>query len=227
MERGRGRPWRGALRERAGLTAVGFYATYVLPRLIDLAMRRADTTEERRKLVPLATGTVLEVGIGSGLNAPLLTAGVERLYAIDPSRALWRLAEPRVRGRPFRVVFVAASAVAIPLEAAAVDTVLMTWTLCSIPDPRAALAEIRRVLRPDGRLIFIEHGRAPEARVQRWQDRLNTPWGWLAGGCNLNRPVDTLIAGAGFRMTHLDRGYGEGPKPFVYLYRGIAEPAPR
>lgn len=152
---------------------MGLYARYVLPRLIDVAMRRDEDTGERAKLVPLASGVVLEIGIGSGLNARFFGPGVQRLYAVDPSLPLWRLAEPRVRQLRCPVVFVAASAEALPFPDALADTVLMTWTLCSIPDARAALAEMRRVLKPGGQLLFIEHGRSPDAPVRRWQERLN------------------------------------------------------
>jgi ubiquinone/menaquinone biosynthesis C-methylase UbiE len=204
---------------------VSVYADYLLPRLIDLVMREKAKHEERAKLVPLASGTVAEIGSGSGLNARFFGDTVERVYALDPSLSLWRLGRRRLKAARVPISFVRASGEAIPMPDRAIDTVLMTWTLCSIPDARAALHEIQRVLKPSGRLLFVEHGRAPDASVRRWQERLNPAWRRLAGGCNLNRPIDTLVADAGFRIVQMERGYGPGPRPFDYLYRGIAEPS--
>jgi ubiquinone/menaquinone biosynthesis C-methylase UbiE len=200
---------------------VGLYARHVLPRLIDLAMRSRDVTAERGKLVPRAAGTVLEVGVGSGLNLALYGPAVERLYGLDPSPELARMARRRLRHVRFPVRLITGSAEAVPLPDGSMDTVVSTWTLCSIPDPARALAEIRRVLRPSGRFIFIEHGRSPDARVLAWQDRLDPVWQRLAGGCHLNRAMDTLIASGGFRITEIDRGYNRGPRPFAFLYRGL------
>ena len=206
---------------------MNLYSNYVLPRLIDLVMRGKAQGEERSKLVPLASGVVLEIGSGSGLNAQFFGPAVERVYALDPSLPLWRLGRGRLQAARVPVSFVAASGEAMPLDGGAIDTVLMTWTLCSIPDARAALGEIRRVLKPRGRLLFIEHGRAPDPSVRRWQERLNPAWRRLAGGCHLDRPIDTLIIEAGFEFTRLERGYGAGPRPFDYLFRGTAEPRAR
>jgi len=205
---------------------MGFYARRVLPRLIDLAMRNEAITAERRRLVTLARGTVLEVGFGSGLNLPLYGRDVRRLYALDPSEALWRLARRRAPDSAVPLTFIRASAEAIPLAADAVDDIVMTWSLCSIPHPSRALAEMRRVLKPTGRLIFVEHGRAPDARVRLWQDGLTPAWKRVGGGCHLNRPIDRLIAEAGFHLREIERAYGKGPKPFTYLYKGVAEGEP-
>lgn len=206
---------------------MSLYSDYLLPRLINLVMQGKAAHDERAKLVPLASGIVAEIGSGSGLNARFFGDAVKRVYALDPSLALWRLGRARLQAARVPVSFVVASGEAIPLPSHAIDVVLMTWTLCSIPDARTALHEMRRVLKPSGRLLFVEHGRAPDASVQRWQERLNPAWRRLAGGCNLNRPIDTLIADAGFRIVQLERGYGAGPRPFDYLYRGIAEPEAR
>lgn len=202
---------------------MNIYEKYVLPRLIDLVMRNKADTRERARFIPLASGTVMEVGIGSGLNVPFYGPKVEKLYAVDPSLELWKLARRRVKGATFPIEFIALSAESIPLEDAAVDAVVTTWTLCSIPDAAKALTEMRRVLKPQGHLVFVEHGRAPDARVLLWQNRLNPAWKRVAGGCNLNRKIDDLITDAGFRLRQIETAYSSGPKPMAYLYKGIAQ----
>ncbi len=201
------------------------YEKYLLPRLIDLAMRSKADAAEREKLIPHAAGVVLEVGIGSGLNLPFYGPAVECLYGVDPSLELWKLARRRLARVSVPVEFLGASAEGIPIEDMTVDTVVMTWTLCSIPGAKRALQEMKRVLKPGGRLLFVEHGLAPDRAVAAWQDRLNPLWRKVAGGCNLNRRIEDLIVGAGFRLTEIHRGYGGGPKPMAYLYRGVARPA--
>jgi len=202
---------------------MGIYARHVLPRLIDLVMRTKAGTAERARLVPLARGRVLEVGFGSGLNLPFYGRAVDRLYAVDPSWELWRLATRRLTTVSPRVDFVLASAERIPLPGSSVDDVVMTWTACSIRDVALALSELHRVLTPQGRLLFVEHGRSPEPRVRAWQERMNPLWRRLAGGCNLNRKIDELLVGAGFRLAAIECGYNPGPRPLAYLYKGIAE----
>ena len=204
---------------------MSLYAKYVLPRLINLFMQNKVAMAERRKLVPLASGTVLEVGIGSGINLPLYARDVEALVAVDPSLEIWRLARRRVSRVPFPVEFLQCSAEQIPLEDKTVDTVVTTWTLCTVPDPLRALGEMKRVLKPEGQVIFVEHGRSPDARVLVWQNRLNPLWNRIGGGCNLNRKIDALIREAGLRISRIETGYVRGPKPLTYLYRGLARPA--
>jgi ubiquinone/menaquinone biosynthesis C-methylase UbiE len=206
---------------------VSVWSRRILPRLIDLVMRNEAAAAERARLVPRASGVVLEIGIGSALNLPYYTSAVRSLYGVDPSRELWDIGSRRLRAHAFPVRYVVASAEALPFADGRIDTVVTTWTLCSIPDARAALAEMRRVLRPDGRLIFIEHGLSPDPSVRTWQGRLTPLWARIAGGCHLNRPIDVLLEGAGFRPSALDRGYGEGPRPMSYLYKGVAVAAER
>ena len=202
---------------------MGLYQRYVLPRLINLSMQNRAVRAERARFVPLASGTVLEVGLGSGLNLPLYSPAVERLYGLDPSLELQKMARRRARDARFPIEFIAGSGERIPMEDETVDAVVTTWTLCSIPDPVTALTEMKRVLNPGGRLIFIEHGRSPDARVVSWQDRLTPVWRRLAGGCHLNRKIDALILAAGFRIAEIETAYMKGPKPLVYLYKGVAQ----
>ncbi|PWB66604.1 MAG: SAM-dependent methyltransferase [Bradyrhizobiaceae bacterium] len=202
---------------------MGFYHDRVLPLLIHLAMRQDRLAAYRRRVVPAAEGRVLEVGVGSGLNLPFYGGGVARVIGLDPSARL--LGWARESGAAPPVDLVEGSAERIPLATGSVDTIVTTWTLCSIPDARAALGEMRRVLKPAGRLLFVEHGLAPDPRVRRWQDALTPAWKHLAGGCHLNRPITELIAGSGFRIERLETGYMPGPKPMTFMYEGAARPA--
>ena len=205
---------------------MGFYSKYVLPTLTDLAMRSHTLRPERARWVPLAKGVVLEIGVGSGLNLPMYGREVRKLYALDPSERLLRMARSQAARVSFPVEFLFRPAEAVPLGEASVDYVVTTWTLCTIPDPVAALQEMRRVLRPEGRLIFVEHGRSPDPAVVRWQDRLTPLWRRVAGGCHLNRPIDQLLALGGFEIEEMTRGYLAGSRVAGYLYRGMARPAP-
>ena len=204
---------------------MGFYGKYVLPTLIELAMKNKAAQAERVRFVPRASGEVLEIGVGSGLNIPIYGSGVRKLYALDPSAELLRMAGRRAERAAFPVELLQHPAEAIPLGDGTVDSVVTTWTLCSIPDAAAALREVRRVLRPTGRLILIEHGRSPDPSVVRWQDRVTPLWRKISGGCHLNRPIDRLLAQGGFEVSELERGYMAGPRIGAYLYRGIARPA--
>jgi ubiquinone/menaquinone biosynthesis C-methylase UbiE len=201
---------------------VALYARFILPRLIDLAMKQRMLRERRAALVPRAKGQVLEVGIGSGLNLPYYSIAVERLYGLDPSPQLLAIARKGVQKASLRAELVCQSAERLPFADASFDSAVMTWTLCSIPDAGSALREIRRVLKPGGELLFIEHGLAPEPRVAAWQRRLTPLWRPLAGGCHLDRPIDTLIRSAGFTIAELHKSYLKGPKPFTYMYEGSA-----
>jgi ubiquinone/menaquinone biosynthesis C-methylase UbiE len=203
---------------------MGLYAKYVLPRIIDLAMRNEETARLRAGWIPLARGEVLEIGIGSGLNLPLYSPEVQRVYGVDPSIELQQMARKRNMGKPMEVEFLSQSAEEhLPLADASIDTVVTTWTLCSIADAPKALQEMKRVLKTSGRLIFLEHGRAPDPGVADWQERITPLWKNITGGCHLNRKIDDLIATAGFRITELKTFYVRGPRPMTYTYQGVAE----
>jgi ubiquinone/menaquinone biosynthesis C-methylase UbiE len=205
---------------------MSFYGTHILPFLTDLSMRNRVLSAERARWVPMAAGAVLEIGAGSGLNFAHYGSDVRTIYALDPSTQLRRMAVPRARRARVPIQFLTASAEAVPLPDASIDTVVTTWTLCTIRDAGRALAEMRRVLRADGRLIFVEHGRAPDPRVARWQDRLTPAWRRIAGGCHLNRPIDALLEIGGFEVPEMERGYVRGPRVSAYLFRGVARPRP-
>lgn len=214
----------GARFASARLSPMGFYAKYVLPRFIDLAMRNRETTHLRAEWLPYARGDVLEVGIGSGLNLPFYTSRVRRVYGIDPSVELQRIARARMAASPLEVEFLVQSAEdRLPLLDASVDTVVLTWTLCSIADAPKALQQIKRVLKEDGLLVFLEHGRAPDPGVVAWQDRLTPVWKHIGGGCHLNRKIDELIEAAGFKISELRTFYLPGPRPMTHTYQGLAQ----
>jgi ubiquinone/menaquinone biosynthesis C-methylase UbiE len=201
---------------------MGLYQEAVLPYLIHVAMRQRDLAAYRRRLIAGAQGRVLEIGIGSGLNLPYYGPQVERVIGLDPSSRL--LAMARAAGRGSRLDVVEGRAERIPLEARSVDTIVTSWTLCSVPGVQDAVADMRRVLKPAGRLLFVEHGRAPDPRVRWWQDKLTAPWQRLSGGCHLNRAIDALIEAAGFRIERLQTGYLRRPKALTFMYEGSARP---
>lgn len=203
---------------------MSLYQDRVLPFLINLSMRQERFAEYRGRVVPAAEGRVLEVGIGSGLNLPFYSRNVRQVIGLDPSSRLLEMARRTQRLEPRLAELVKASAEAVPLEDASVDTVVMTWTLCSVPDTQRALEDLRRVLRPSGRLLFVEHGRAPDPNVVWWQDRLTPYWKRLGGGCHLNRAIAMLIEDAGFQFERLESGYMRGPKPMTFMYEGSARP---
>jgi ubiquinone/menaquinone biosynthesis C-methylase UbiE len=201
---------------------MGFYEERVLPRLIDLALSGHAFAELRARVASELEGDVLEVGFGSGRNVPYYSPKVRRVRAVDPAVAGRRLAAQWVAASPIPVEYIGLDGEHLPLEDASVDHVLTTWTLCTIPDVERALSEIRRVLRPGGGLHFVEHGRAPDPRVARWQDRLTPVQRRIAGGCHLNRPIDELVAGAGLEVARLDNFFMPGVKAFGYMFEGVA-----
>jgi ubiquinone/menaquinone biosynthesis C-methylase UbiE len=199
------------------------YDKWILPRLTDLAMRNKEATRYRSQLVPKACGTVLEIGVGSGLNLPFYGTAVNRLYGLDPSEELLQMAREKASAVTFPVEFLTHTGEEIPLDDRCLDMVVTTWTLCTIPDPIKALKEMRRVLKPGGTLLFAEHGLAPDAGVRVWQERLNPLWRRVTGGCNLNRKMDDLIHASGFRFVQLDMAYAKGLRAMSYLYSGRAQ----
>jgi ubiquinone/menaquinone biosynthesis C-methylase UbiE len=203
---------------------MAFYARYVLPRLIDLVMRNRESARLRAAWIPHARGEVLEIGIGSGLNLPFYSPQVEHIRGVDPSLELQRMARKRLPAGRIQIEFLPQSAEEpLPLADASIDTIVMTWTLCSIANAPRALEQMARVIKPGGRLMFLEHGRAPDPGVIAWQERLTPYWKRIAGGCHLNRKVDELITGAGFQITELKTFYLPGPRPMTYTYQGIAQ----
>jgi ubiquinone/menaquinone biosynthesis C-methylase UbiE len=201
-----------------------FYTDRVLPHLVHWTLRGGPFDKLRQECVAGLSGTVLEVGFGSGANLPYYPREVARLWIIEPSAEARRMARQAIAAAPFPVEPLGETAESIPLPDASVDAVVSTWTLCTIPDVERALQELRRVLRPGGAFRFVEHGRSPDARVARWQDRLTPLQKRLAGGCHLNRPIDRLIESAGFRLDRIERFYVRGPKVGTYLYAGTAVP---
>lgn len=204
---------------------MGLYSRYVLPKVVHFTCGLNPSMRQREKVVPRARGRVLEVGIGSGLNLPFYDpAKVTKVWGLDPSPEMTRMAERIARAVRFDVEFISLPGDEIPLADESVDTVLVTYTLCTIPETILALRQMRRVLRSDGELIFCEHGAAPDANVRRWQNRLTPLWRRLGGGCHLNRPIPALIEAGGFRITSLDTMYIPGWRPASFNYWGTAVP---
>lgn len=203
---------------------MNFYDRRILPHVLNFVMRQEALAPFRTRVIGAAHGRVLEFGVGSGLNLPLYGAGVTSVTGLDPSSALLGMARDRVTSATVPVELIEASAETLPIDTASVDTVVTTWTLCTIPNAAQALREARRVLKPGGALLFIEHGRAPEPGVARWQDRLDRLWGLIAGGCHINRKIDALIMEAGFHIERLSHDRMPGPRTHNYLYEGKAHP---
>lgn len=203
---------------------MGLYERLVLPRLLALAMRHRELVPYRQRVGCAASGRVLELGIGSGLNLGFYGPDVTSVVGVDPSPALLRMTEARSRGGRIPVKLVEAAGERLPLDSRSVDTVVTTWTMCSVSDPAQALQEARRVLRPGGALLFVEHGRAPDPGVRSWQDRLTPAWKRVARGCHLNRKMDDLVQAAGFRLDDLRTGYLPGPRALTFIYEGRAQP---
>jgi len=206
---------------------MGFYDKHILPHFINCACGTKPIAYQRKKVVPMASGTVLEIGIGTGLNLEHYDHGkVQRLIGLDPSEESWHIAEKRGLHLPFPLEFIGLPGEQIPLEDSSVDTVLVTFALCTIPDPITALEGMRRVLKPGGKLLFAEHGKAPDDNVLKWQHRINPFWQAIAGGCNLHRDIPALLQEGGFTITEMDSMYLPGTPRFAgFNYWGEAQAA--
>ena len=204
---------------------MGFYQDQVVPRITNVTLSNREFAPIRQRVTAGLAGEVLEVGFGSGLNVPFYPPEVKRVRAVDPAAAGRKLAARRVAASPVPVEYVGLEGQELPLESGSVDHVLITWTMCTIPDVETALREMHRVLRAGGELHFVEHGRSPDPGVARWQGRLNPLQRVVCGGCHLNRPIDRLITQAGFRMTRLENYYFPGLKPYGYSFEGVADKA--
>jgi len=202
---------------------MGLYERYCLPHLINLACGTAEIRRQREQVISLATGRVLEVGMGSGLNLPFYDQQrVEVIWGLEPAAGMRAKAAKNIEQSELDVRVLDAPGESVPLGDQSVDTVVLVYTLCTIPDGLAALREMRRVLKPGGKLIFCEHGEAPDESVRRWQNRINPLWKRVAGGCHLNRAIPRLIAAGGFEVESLETDYLSGPKFATYNYWGTA-----
>ena len=201
---------------------MGYYQDRILPHLLNLAMRNERLIPYRKRTLALAYGRVLEIGIGSGQNLFFYSEGVTELLGLDPHPKLLEIAS----GKPsiLKPNLVKGSAEMLPLEDKSVDTVVTTWALCSIPNVAAALEEARRVVKPNGQFLFVEHGLSTDESVRRWQHRLTPVWKRVAGGCHLDRPISELVGKAGFEITRMSTSYIKGPKPMTFTYEGTARP---
>ncbi|MBJ22842.1 MAG: class I SAM-dependent methyltransferase [bacterium] len=203
---------------------MGFYEDRVVPKLIEVGCSTRPILKQREKVVPQARGRILEVGMGPGINIPYYDPSrVERVWGLEPSEAMRRKAAPRIAEAPFPIEWLGLPGEEIPLDDDSADTVLLTFTLCTIPDFAKALSQMRRVLKPGGHLLFAEHGAAPDENVRKWQDRINPVWKKLAGGCNINREIPRALEGAGFKIEEMETMYLPGtPKIAAFQYWGHA-----
>ena len=202
---------------------MSFYGDHVLPRIINVVMNGKEERKIRSRVCAGLAGEVVEIGFGTGHNLPYLPSGVKRLRAVEPSQLAVRLARPRIAASPVAVEVVGLDGQRLPLADDTADFLLCTWSLCTIPDPVAAVAEMRRVLRPGGVLHFAEHGLAPDESVRKWQRRLNGMQQRVGGGCHLNRDIPAIIESAAMTITRLDTYYAKGqPKPYAAMYEGVA-----
>lgn len=203
---------------------MALYRDKLFPYVLDFVMSRRELDEERAKTLATAAGEVLEIGFGTGLNLPFYPATVERLFVIDPVQMLQARVAQRIAAAKFPVEVQHCCGTRLPFEAERFDTVVSTFTLCTIEDAAAALAEVRRVLRPGGRLLFVEHGRSPDAATARWQDRLNPLQRVIGVGCNMNRPIDRLVEASGLAVTQLEQYLmPKSPRVLGEHFRGAAE----
>jgi len=205
---------------------MSFYEKYILPRFLNCACASEPISYQRKKVVPLAEGKILEVGIGSGLNLPFYEKSkIEEIWGIDPSEELNSMAKKVAIEEDMNVKFITSSAEDIPFPNNYFDTVLITYTMCTIPSVLQANEEIKRVLKSSGKMIFCEHGVSPDENIKKWQKRLNSIWSKIAGGCNINRNIPMLIKSSGFKIEEMDEMYlPKTPKIAGYNYWGYAKP---
>jgi len=203
---------------------MSLYEKYVLPKFLNCACGSKPVSYQRKKVVPLAEGKVLEIGIGSGLNLPFYDkAKIDEIWGLDPSEELSEMAKQVADKESMEVKFISSGAEDIPLPDNYFDTVLVTYTMCTIPEVQRANQEIRRVLKDDGKMIFCEHGEAPDQNIRKWQNRINPLWGKMAGGCNINRKIPSLIQESGFDIIEMEEMYlPNTPKIAGYNYWGYA-----
>ncbi|NCW38008.1 MAG: class I SAM-dependent methyltransferase [Proteobacteria bacterium] len=204
---------------------MSFYDKYILPKFLNCACGTKPINYQRDKIVPLAKGIVLDIGIGSGLNIPFYNkSNIDHLYGLDPSEELLKIAKHLAKKNELEIEFLQCGAEAIPLPDQSIDTVLITYTMCTIPDIKLSNSEIMRVLKPEGQLLFCEHGLAPDKNIAKWQRRINPIWSKLAGGCNLNRDIPKLITSSGFKISNMEEMYlPSTPKFAGYNYWGVAK----
>ncbi|MAZ88869.1 MAG: SAM-dependent methyltransferase [Cellvibrionaceae bacterium] len=204
---------------------MSFYDNHILPHVIDLACGSKPVLKQREKIVPQAEGRILEIGMGSGINIPFYDPDkVEKVWGLEPSEGMREKARPRVEAAPFELEWLGLPGEEIPLDNDSADTIVLTYTLCTIPDWRAAVEQMRRVLKPGGKLLFSEHGKAPDEAVRKWQDRINPVWKKIGGGCHLNRDIPKLLTEGGFDIKQLDSMYVPStPKVAGYTYWGYAD----
>ena len=202
---------------------MGFYAKHVLPRCLDMACGIGPISKQREKVVPHAEGLVLEIGIGSGQNLPFYNADkVSKIIGVDPDEHIWKRGKARRKACPIEIERIGLSGEDIPLEKNLADTVVVTYSLCTIPDPIKALNEMTRILKPGGKILFTEHGKAPDAKVHTWQNRIDPLWKTIAGGCHSGRDIPELFRQANLKFDTLEEMYIPGPKVLGYNYWGAA-----
>ena len=200
------------------------YEKFLLPKLLDTCCSTKPIQYQRKKIVPQAKGAVLEIGVGSGLNIPFYEKkDIHKVYGLDPSEELCEIARKTAENNQLKIDFLINSAEEVELPSNSIDTVLITYTLCTIPNPFDALKEIKRVMKSDARVLFCEHGIAPDRNIVKWQNRINPLWGKLFGGCNINRDIPDILLRSGFKIKNLDQMYlPSTPKIVGYNYWGNA-----
>ena len=204
---------------------MSFYNKYILPKVLNCTCASKPINYQRDKIVPLAEGVVLDVGIGSGLNIPFYNkTKIKQLYGLDPSKELLDIAKSVAKEKKLEIEFLECGAESIPLPDKSIDNVLITYTMCTIPDVAISNSEIMRILKDDGKLLFCEHGLAPDKNIAKWQKRINPLWSKIAGGCNLNKDIPNLISSSGFKILNMEEMYLPGTPKFAgYNYWGVAK----